>query len=143
MSQLTLKLMTVGDCRFVYQLLKERQNEPNVNINFQMPTYEDHKEYLLDALYFEWYKQAFIMYIGRKKIGQVYVTKDNEIGVFVLKAYQGKGYGREAVKRIIQATESDVFTAHVNGANEKSKRLFKALGFKLKRTEELYELKLS
>ena len=58
--------------------------------------------------------------------GNVYITKNNEIGIFILKYYQRRGIALSVVKRI--STGKEVF-ANIAPKNYPSQKLFKKLGF--------------
>ena len=71
-------------------------------------------------------------------LGACYLTKQNEIGIQLFNAHQGKGYAVEAVNELITkhkplkaipGKRSGRFIANINSANERSKRLFQKLGF--------------
>ena len=78
-SQIKLTAVTKNDALFLYDLLKERK--PNVNISHEkMPTYVQHIKFIESKPYSKWY----IIKFGNKKIGSVYLSKQNEIGIFII-----------------------------------------------------------
>ena len=59
-----------------------------------MPTFTEHKQFVKSKPYSYWY----IIKLSRKKIGTIYLSKNNEIGFFIKKEYQNKGIASEALK---------------------------------------------
>ncbi len=108
-------------------LLSER--EPHQNISHRvMPTPAEHKAFIDDRPYLHWYL------IGDgddcEYVGAVYLSKQREIGVGVLKRYRGYGYARYAV-RTLMGMHPGPFLANINPNNSDSIRLFTGLGFNL------------
>ena len=75
---INLRKVSKSDYRFLYNLLKER--EPSTNISHKnMPSFSEHVTFVSSNPYFRWY---IIEYQG-KKSGSVYLSKNNEIGIFL------------------------------------------------------------
>jgi RimJ/RimL family protein N-acetyltransferase len=105
--------------------MKER--EPTVNISHrELPDWDEHLKFVNSNPYRAWY---FIEAGGIK--GACYLSKQNEIGVFVFKAHQGFGYGKKAISAIIKKHGPGRYLANINPANDKSIKLFGSLGFEL------------
>ena len=68
----------------------------------------------------------------------IYLTKNNEIGIFLKKNIQGKKIGEKALKLLMEKNSNSRYLANVNPKNEKSIRFFKNNGFKL--IQQTYEL---
>src|SRR5580692_8542980 len=87
--------------KFLYELLKER--EPSQNISHrEMPSYEEHIRFVDSYPYREW----FVIFdewgnVEMGPIGAIYLSKQNEIGIFIAKEYQGKGYGKQAISSLM------------------------------------------
>lgn len=108
----------------LFDLLKER--DPAANISHQkMPTFEEHSNFFASKPYFAWY----LLKVNGEYAGSVYLSKNREIGVFIFKQYQGKGYGKAAVVKLMNIVGGS-FLANVAPGNDKSKRLFESLGGK-------------
>ena len=75
-----------------------------------------------------------------KKIGNIYLTKTNEIGIFILKSNENKGIGKIVLEKIIKMNPHPRYSANVNPKNKKSLDFFKKNGFKL--IQYTYELTL-
>ena len=84
-SLLSLKLVTNTDANFLFDLLKDR--DPRTYISHKkMPTYEEHSKFIKSKPYSKWY----IIFKSKQKIGSIYLSKNDEIGIFILKKFQGK-----------------------------------------------------
>lgn len=107
-----------------YRLLTER--EPSQNISHHtMPTWEEHCAYVGKRPYEAWY---WFESPAGFDAGCAYLTRQREIGVFVLKAHRRQGLGREAVLEVLRRHPGRIL-ANINPANEPSLRLFTSLGF--------------
>ena len=112
--------------KFLYNLLKERDS--NVNISHKkMPTYSEHIKFVASKPYFRWY----IIEYNNKKSGSIYLSKNNEIGIFVKKSFRGNKIGENAMKLLIQKYPKSRYLANVNPKNKKSIKFFKKFKFKL------------
>ena len=135
MDDLSIKLKLVGksDIRFLYNQLKER--DPMINISHKkMPTYAEHSQFVLSKPYSKWY----IIIHKNKKIGNTYLTKTNEIGIFILKITKINGIGRTVLEEIMKMNPRSRYLANVSPKNNKSSNFFKKNGFKL--IQYTYEL---
>lgn len=133
-----MRLIDVYDCAdapmLLYELLKER--EPNVNISHrEMPTWEQHVEFMSQRPYAAWYmiEEPGVF------LGAIYLTKRDEIGVFLFKCQRGFGYGRQAIELLMKTHPRPRFLANINPANQKSIAFFRKLGFThIQNTYELH-----
>jgi len=128
-----LKRITRSDENFLYQLLLER--DPIANISHKkMPTPNKHKNFVMSNPYAKWY----IIIYNNQKVGSIYFSRQNEIGIHLKKQFQNKGIGTIAVKTLIQKHSQSRFLANINPKNKKSIKFFKKHGFKL--IQYTYEL---
>ena len=133
-SQIKLTAVTKNDALFLYDLLKERK--PNVNISHEkMPTYVQHIKFIESKPYSKWY----IIKFGNKKIGSVYLSKQNEIGIFIIKDMHSKKLGTSILKALIEKNHRKRYLANINPKNKKLIGFFKKNGFKL--LQYTFELK--
>jgi RimJ/RimL family protein N-acetyltransferase len=129
----SLKEVTKSDCTFLYELLSER--EPTANISHrEMPTYENHIKFVMSKPYSKWY----IIIYNKKKVGSIYLSKQDEIGIFIKKGMQEKGIGMKALKILMSTEPRKRFLANISPKNKKSIQFFKKNGFKL--IQYTYEL---
>ena len=125
-SLIGLKSVTNSDVKFLFDLLKER--DPRVNISHRkMPTYSQHTKFIKSKPYSKWY----IILKSKQKIGSIYLSKNDEIGIFVSKKFQGKNIGNYALSELIKKNPRKRFLANVNPKNKKSISFFKNNNFKL------------
>ena len=133
MLSINLKPVMKSDIRFLYNQLKER--DPMINISHKkMPTYVEHTQFVVSKPYSKWY----IIIYKNKKIGNTYLTKTNEIGIFILKSTKINGIGRIVLEEIIKMNPRSRYLANVSPKNDKSSNFFKKNGFKL--IQYTYEL---
>jgi len=121
-----LKRVSKSDYRFLYNLLMERDSRQNIS-HKKMPTYDQHVSFASSKPYSKWY----VILCGVNKVGSIYLTSQNEIGIFIKKSFQGKQLGNIALHKLIQKNPKKRYLANVNPQNKKSMRFFKDNGFKL------------
>ena len=126
LSEIKLKNITKSDFRFLYELLSER--EPIVNISHKkMPTYDEHVKFVMSKPYSQWY----VVYYNGRKSGSVYLSKQNEIGIFVKKIFQDKGIGAQILESVIEKNGPGRYLANISPRNKRSIKFFKNNGFSL------------
>ena len=126
LSPISLKSVTNSDVKFLFDLLKER--DPHVNISHRkMPTYSQHTNFIKSKPYSKWY----IILKSKQKIGSIYLSKNDEIGIFLSKKFQGKNVGNSALNELVKKNPRKRFLANVNPKNKKSISFFKNNNFKL------------
>ena len=121
-----LKSIAKSDHRFLYQHLKERNPAANIS-HKKMPTYAEHVGFVMSRPYSKWY----IIIHRNKKIGTIYLTKQNEIGIFIKNKVQGKLIGQRVLKLLMEKNPRKRYLANVSPKNKKSIAFFKKNGFKL------------
>lgn len=123
-----IKLVKVkkSDSRFLYELLKKR--DPRVNISHRkMPTYKEHQKFVTSKPYKAWY----VIYMKNTKTGSIYLSKQNEVGIFLLKKYQRKNIGQKALRLLMEMNPQKRYLANVSPKNTNSAKFFKKNKFKL------------
>ncbi len=123
---LILKQVNEKDYKFLYELLKEKEAIANIS-HQQMPTWPEHVRFNKSKPY----KCDFVIKDGRKGIGRIYITLQNEIGISIRKCFQSKGYGAIALRMILDKFRGDTLYANIAPGNKKSQNFFKKFGFKL------------
>ena len=131
----TVKLKSVAkaDCLFLYDLLAERDSKVNIS-HRKMPSYDQHVKFVMSKPYSKWY----VIQHNNQKVGSIYLSEQNEIGIFIKRELQGKGIGTEALKLLMKYNPQTRYLANVNPKNKKSIEFFKNHGFKL--IQYTYEL---
>lgn len=111
--------------QILYDLLRERTPEQSIS-HRKMPTYEEHLKFVESRPYQHWY----LIQCNGEFVGSIYLTKQREIGIFIFRAHQGKGYAQRAVQHM-RKTYPGRMLANVNPANVASQKLFERLGSKV------------
>ena len=71
-----LKPVTVDDAEFLFDLLKQREGTVNIS-HKSLPDWEEHLQYVKKHDYQLW----DIIWVENTRIGNIYLTKNNEIGI--------------------------------------------------------------
>ena len=121
-----LKPVAKSDHRFLYQHLKERNPAANIS-HKKMPTYAEHVKFVMSRPYSKWY----IIIHKNKKVGTIYLTKQNEIGIFIKNKMQDKLIGQKTLEILMEKNPRKRYLANVSPKNKKSISFFKKNGFKL------------
>ena len=126
LSSISLRIVRDSDSKFLFELLKER--DPRANISHKkMPSYDEHLKFIKSKPYTKWY----IILKSKYRIGSIYLSKNDEIGIFLSKKYQGKNIGNDALVELIRKNPRERYLANVNPKNKKSSTFFKNNNFKL------------
>lgn len=132
---MTLSDIKKLDYRFLYELLKNR--DPIDNISHQkMPRYIQHVKFVSSKPYTIWK----IIYHKTKKVGSIYLTEGNEIGLHLKKEFQWKNIEKESLKILMHENPRMTFYANISPKNVKLIEFYRKKGFKL--VQKSYELKL-
>src|SRR5438309_2463053 len=121
-----LKEVTKSDCHFLYALLHERDTIVKI-YHKEMPSYKKHVRFVMSKPY----SKLYIIYYERQKSGSIYLTRKNEIGIFIKKKMQGLGIGNKALQLMIEKNPRTRYLANTNPKNSKSIKFFTKKGFKL------------
>jgi RimJ/RimL family protein N-acetyltransferase len=119
--------------KVLWELLEQRPAENNIS-HREMPTMAQHCRFVANAPYEFW----GLIDVDHHIIGAIYLSKPggpsvlgNEIGIDIFRVHQGKGYGAQAVKLLMEMHGPRRYVANTAPGNEASQALFKSLGFKL------------
>lgn len=119
--------------KILYDLLFEREDYMNISHKV-MPTLAEHEAFIESDPYFLW---LMIRNESGVYVGSIYLTRNREVGVFIFKNHQGKGYGKAAVIELKRRVGGRLL-ANINPANQKSIQFFEKLGAKL--IQNTYEI---
>ena len=123
-SNIKLKPVTKNDALFLYELLKTK--DPIANISHKkMPSYDEHVNFILSNPYAIWY---IIEYEG-KKIGSVYLSKHDEIGIYLVDNSLYDKIGKSVIKLLIKNNPRKRYLAKVSPQNKKLQNFFVNNGF--------------
>ncbi len=132
-NNIKLKTVSKSDYRFLYNILNERKSIVNIS-HKKMPTYRQHIAFVASKPYTKWY----IIYFNSQKVGSIYLSKQNEIGIFIIKTMEGKGLEQIALKILMDKHPRDRYIANCNPKNKALIRFWKKNKFKL--VQYSYEL---
>ena len=128
-----LKTVSKQDHKFLYDLLKERNEKINIS-HKKMPTFKNHVKFVISKPYKKWY----VIIDEKEKVGSIYLSKLNEIGIFLKKNTRKQGIGQKALKIIMEKNPEERYLANINPKNYKSIKFFKNNNFKI--IQYTYEL---
>lgn len=137
MNDISVNLRPVkkSDCLFLYDLLAERDHKANIS-HKKMPNYSKHEKFVLSKPYSKWY----IIENLDNDVGSIYLTNNDEIGIFIKKGVHRKGIGITALRLMMEKNPRSRYLANVNPKNQKSIKFFKNYGFNL--IQYTYELEV-
>ena len=134
-NEVTLRTINKTDLKFLFEILEEREQKVNIS-HRKMPTFEQHKKFVASKPYSKWY----VILQGVEKVGSIYLSKQNEIGIFLKKGSDHAGIGTNALKLIMEKNPKTRYLANVNPKNNKSIKFFKKNNFSI--LQHTYELNL-
>jgi RimJ/RimL family protein N-acetyltransferase len=129
----TIRLVKDSDFRFLFNLLKQRDKKANIS-HKKMPTYSEHVKFLKSKPYSKWY----IIQKSKIKIGSIYLSKNDEIGIFINERFHREGLATKALELLMSKNPRSKYLANVNPKNLHSVKFFKKNNFKL--IQHTYEL---
>ena len=128
------------DAEFLFSLLKERDSRANIS-HKKMPTYNAHLKFIKSKPYKKWYivlgqiknfsEKKLINSDRNTKVASVYLSKNDEIGIFVSKKFHGMNIGKFALNELISRNPRKRYLANVSPKNKKSMKFFENNNFKL------------
>lgn len=121
-----LKKVQKSDIVFLYELLKDRNPKANIS-HKKMPTFSEHTKFVCSKPYKSWY----VVLMNKQKVGSVYLSKQYEIGIFLLKEFQKLGIGKTILQLLISKNPQYRYLANVSPKNYESIKFFKNNNFKL------------
>lgn len=133
-NKIKLKLVTKNDYEFLYKLLAQRDSHANIS-HRKMPTYQQHVKFVRSKPYAKWY----IVNADDQKIGSIYLTYMNEIGISLAKEFHKKGMGTKALHLIMKLNPRDRYLANISPKNKRSIKFFTKNRFEL--IQYTYELR--
>lgn len=120
--------LTVDRHDVLWKLMEQRSPEVNIS-HKKMPTWEEHVSFVNSHPYESWH--FIVAEEGDDKLGAIYLSKQNEIGVFLFAEACGLGYGTEAICLLMMLHGPRRYLANINPRNTGSIKFFGKLGFRL------------
>ena len=115
-----------GSLYFLYTLMAERQWYQNIS-HKELPCLDDHIRFVNSIPYTAWY----VIEHEDSFVGSIYLTKHDEVGIFIAEGAKGKGIGGEALKELMCIHPRKHYLANINPLNINSINFFLAKGFNL------------
>jgi RimJ/RimL family protein N-acetyltransferase len=134
-KDIVLNKIKKEDYVFLHNLLAQRNSIVNIS-HKRMPTWEEHVKFVKSKPYSKWY----IIYNKDEKIGSIYLLKQSEIGIHLLKKYEKESIHLESIKKLMLLNSKIKFRANISPKNKNYIMLFEKLGFKM--VQHTYELDL-
>jgi len=134
-KDIVLNKIKEQDYLFLHNLLAQRNSIVNIS-HKRMPTWEEHVKFVKSKPYSKWY----VIYNNDEKIGSIYLSNQNEIGIHLLKKYENESIYLESIKKLMLLNLKIKFRVNVSPKNKNYIVLFKKLGFKM--VQHTYELDL-
>ena len=108
-SDIILKPVKKGDYRFLFELLQERRKKENIS-HKKMPSFSQHQKFVSSKPYSKWY----IIYNNQNKLGAIYLSKQDEIGIHIKKEVSSEKLRLRALKILIEKNPRKRYLANVN-----------------------------
>lgn len=122
---MVLRTVTSEDYKFLYQLLLEKTPMQNIS-HKELPAWEKHVAFNQAIPY----QADYIIVHEGQDTGRIYLTKQDEVGIHIRKAYAGKGIGGQALELLITMTNRPLL-ANIAPSNTASQAFFIKHGFRL------------
>lgn len=123
-----MKLVDVYDgpkaADVLYELLAERPAKARIS-HRKMPTRADHENFVASRPYLAWY----LIEVDGDRVGAIYLTHANEVGVGIFRQAQRRGYATAAIRMLMERHPRESFRANINPDNRGSIEMFARLGF--------------
>ena len=137
-KEIVLKEVQKSDCSFLYELLLERKLYVNIS-HKKNPTYVKHVKFVMSKPYSKWY----IIYYGKQKIGSIYLTKQDEVGMHFkepgkITLQPRKLLWLQVLKMMMKKNPRNRYLVNINPSNTRMKTFLKNAGFKL--IQHTYEM---
>jgi hypothetical protein len=126
LNKINLKKVNDSDIKFLYILLKARNPKTNIS-HREMPDFDHHKKFVLSKPYSKWY----IIYYKLIKIGSVYISKQNEIGINLKKQHDLESIKKRVLNEIVSTDLNTNYFVNVSPKNKKGVKFFEKNGWKL------------
>ena len=124
MYDLKFRLINKSDLKFLFNHLKERDPRENIS-HKKMPTYDEHVKFVLSKPYSKWY----IIFERNKKIGSVYLTKADELGLHLKKEYFRESLMKEIFESLMKSEPNKLFVFNLSPRNKKFIKFLQKNGY--------------
>jgi asparagine synthase (glutamine-hydrolysing) len=122
-----LKKVDKSDFKFLYELLQNKNKFQNIS-HKKIPTYDEHVKFIMQEPYTNWYIITSVF----GKIGAVYLSKNNEIGLNISKKYDSYFIKKEVFQQIMEKNPREKFFVNINPKNNQMREFLEKFNFSLK-----------
>ena len=122
--EIELKPVNEQDIDFLYGLLKEREGIVNIS-HKELPPFSEHEQFVKSSPYPYW----DIILLNNERIGNIYLTDRDELGIFISKDFQNQGIGSIVLQKFMKKVGKKRYLANINPTNYKSIQFFGKHGF--------------
>ena len=122
--EIKLKPVNEQDIDFLYELLKERETKVNIS-HKELPPFSEHEQFVKSSPYPYW----DIILLNNERVGNIYLTNRDELGIFISKDFQSQGIGSIVLQKFMKKVGKKRYLANINPTNYKSIQFFGKNGF--------------
>ena len=122
--EIELKPVNEQDIDFLYELLKERETKVNIS-HKELPPFSEHEQFVKSSPYPYW----DIILLNNERIGNIYLTDRDELGIFISRDFQNQGIGSIVLQKFMKKVGKKRYLANINPTNYKSIQFFGKHGF--------------
>ena len=122
--EIELKPINEQDIDFLYGLLKEREGIVNIS-HKELPPFSEHEQFVKSSPYPYW----DIILLNNERIGNIYLTDRDELGIFISRDFQNQGIGSIVLQKFMKKVGKKRYLANINPTNYKSIQFFGKHGF--------------
>ena len=129
-KMISIKLIKISSkhYKFLYNLLAERKSHENIS-HKKLPSYTNHVKFIKSKPYSKW----LLIEYRDKIIGSVYLSKNNEIAIWIKKSIKDYKMGvyKKVLQEIVTKFSRKKYFTNLNARNKKLINFYKKNGFKL------------
>lgn len=131
LKNIIFKKVSISDADFLFELLKFRNSKNNIS-HKKMPSFLEHVNFIKKNNYANWY----VIFLNKEKIGSIYLTKINEIGLHLKNEFEKNKVKKDELEKIIlnkliQKHPKNRYLVNVNPKNKNRIMLLKKYKFEL------------
>tara|TARA_B100001540_G_C15498647_1_gene502555 strand:- start:250 stop:678 length:429 start_codon:yes stop_codon:yes gene_type:complete len=126
LKTIRLKQISKLDYDFLYDLLEERNPISNIS-HKKMPSIQSHIKFISSKPYKKWY----VIKMSNNSIGSIYLSYQNEIGLFLKKEYDDVKIANSVIKLFMKKNPLNQYFVNISPRNTKLIKFYKNLGFSL------------
>lgn len=126
MASIQLRPVSLRDAVYLYRELAAR--DPSAAISHRtMPPFWKHLRFILSKPYAVWY----MIRLHGKRVGSIYLTRADEVGIFIEKDRQGQGIASQAFGLLALRHPRSRYLANIAPGNIASQAFFSRQGFEI------------